>query len=71
MVHLDAQPAVVGQQSAQRSGEPKEIGDMRVDVVGNNKICGPMPAAHECGQLFVQEGRYGRHATLCARRLRH
>ena len=37
---------------------------MRVDVVGNNKICGPVPAAHKCGELFVQEGRYSRHATL-------
>ena len=64
VVHLDAQPAVVGQQSAQRSGEAEEIGNVRVDVVGDHEVRRTVLGAHGCGQLLVEEGRLGRHATL-------
>ena len=64
VVHLDAQPPVVGQQPAQRPGEAQQIGDVRVDVVGDDKIRGTVFGANRGGQFLVQEGRVGGHATL-------
>ena len=64
VVHLDAQPAVFGQQSAQRSGEAQQIGNVRVDVVGDHEVRRPVLGAHRCGELLVEEGRLGRHATI-------
>ena len=64
VVHLDAQPAVVGQQSAQRSGEAQEIGYVRVDVVGDHEIRRTVIVPHRSGELLVEKCRHCRYSAL-------
>src|SRR6476620_12528007 len=64
VVHLDAQPTVVGQESTQRSGKAQQIGNVGIDIVGYHEVSWPMRGAHDGGQFLVQEGRFSWHASV-------
>ena len=49
------QPAVVGQQPAQARGEPDEVGNVRVDVVGDHQVGRPVLGAHVRAGLRREE----------------
>ena len=64
MVYLDAQPAVVGEQRAQGSGEAPQIGYLCVDVVRDDQIRRAVFLAHSPRQRLVQKVRDRRHTAL-------
>ena len=68
MVHLDAQPAVVGEQSAEGPGETEQIGNVRVDVVGDHEVRRTVFGAHRRGQSARRgrRSRSERHASRAA-----
>jgi hypothetical protein len=64
MVDLDAQPTVVGEQHAQRSGEAPQIGHVRVDVVSDDQLRRAVFLAHSARQRLVQKVRDRRNTAL-------
>ena len=68
MLHLDRDPAVVGDQGAQALGEADHVGDVRVHVVGHDQIRRPVLLADGGAGGRVQELGERGHPRLARRR---
>ena len=64
VLHLDGDPAVVGDQGAQPLGEPDHVGDVRVHVVGHDQVRRAVLGADGRAGVRAQELRERGHTRV-------
>ena len=64
VLHLDGDPAVVGDQGAQPLGEPDHVGDVRVHVVGHDQVRRAVLGADAGAGVRAQELRERGHTRV-------